>query len=199
MEKKSAPDGHSQKILRRLRNLPFGFARKGFGQSSPKPRNIFHSWAAKRGIVSQRIFMNRIKLYYFNFPGSLKKIIARAAKAAMNRLKFTRGEINFILVSDKKIRQLNRSFRNVKRITDVISFRYDGFAAKDKKQVQGDIIIAKGRSQKQATAFDHSWEHEVAYLVIHGVLHLAGYTDYVPKERKRMFKLQDNIFKCLYS
>ena len=103
------------------------------------------------------------------------------------------SEINIVLVSDKEIKKLNRKFRNVNRITDVISFKFGS------KPLTGDIYIAAKRSKWQALDAGHGWDRELAYLVIHGILHLLGYTDYTPKERRRMFKKQDKIFQCLFS
>lgn len=64
--------------------------------------------------------------------------------------------------------------------------------------LSGDIYIASGRSKRQAKDAGHGWESEIAYLVIHGILHLLGYTDYTPKERLTMFRKQDKIFQCLF-
>ena len=97
-------------------------------------------------------------------------------------------EINVVLVSDKEIKKLNKKFRDVGRITDVISFKFGS------KPVMGDIYIARNRSQKQAKKVKNSWQEELSYLVIHGILHLLDYTDYTKANRLRMFAKQDKIF-----
>lgn len=101
------------------------------------------------------------------------------------------GEISLILINDREIKRLNRRFRKVNRITDVISFLYTA------SPLSGDIFIAKQRSKLQAKEQKHSWRKELAYLAIHGVLHLRGYTDYTRGARARMFNRQDKIFKML--
>ena len=92
------------------------------------------------------------------------------------------------MVSDPAIKKLNRRFRKVNRITDVISFRFS------KRPLAGDIYISKGRSQKQAAACGNTWNEELCYLVLHGMLHLFDHTDYTPLERGKMFAVQDKIF-----
>jgi probable rRNA maturation factor len=104
-------------------------------------------------------------------------------------VKLLRIEINFILIPDAEIRALNKKYRNVDRVTDVISFRLS------KNPLSGDIYIARGRSKKQAAEMKHSWKLELCYLVLHGALHLFDYTDYTPRERKKMFAVQDKLFK----
>ena len=115
------------------------------------------------------------------------------------------------------------------RITDVISFKFapprnssgvipakagiqsfvmnrirprvskSGITTSGMTKVTGDIYIASKRSRLQAKDAGHGWDKELAYLVIHGILHLLGYTDYTPVARRRMFQKQDKIFKCLFS
>ena len=69
----------------------------------------------------------------------------------------------------------------------------------EKTPLTGDIYIAAGRSKRQAKEAGHAWDRELAYLVIHGILHLLGYTDYTTRERRRMFQKQDKVFQCLFS
>ncbi|MCL2485946.1 MAG: rRNA maturation RNase YbeY [Endomicrobia bacterium] len=115
----------------------------------------------------------------------------KAVLLTLKSEKIQKCEINFIMVSDVQIKKLNIKYRKTHRITDVISFLVvpELFA--------GDIYISKGRSQKQAKKYKNIWEQELAYLVIHGTLHLCGYTDYDPENKAKMFAKQDKIFKCL--
>jgi probable rRNA maturation factor len=133
--------------------------------------------------------MNKIK--FINFSESKTPLLKRAAFAALQSEKVKKCEINFIMVNDAEIKKLNVKYRKVRRITDVISFLVseDFFI--------GDIFISEGRSQKNAARYGNSWDEELAYLVIHGVLHLCGYTDYDAQNKKKMFDKQDKIFKCL--
>jgi probable rRNA maturation factor len=118
-------------------------------------------------------------------------VLKEAALTALKSEKVKKCEINFIMVSDAEIKKLNIKYRKTRRITDVISFMVvpELFA--------GDIYISKGRSEKQAKKYGNTWLEELAYLVIHGTLHLCGYTDYDPENKTEMFAKQDKIFKCL--
>ncbi|MFH1368112.1 MAG: rRNA maturation RNase YbeY [Elusimicrobiota bacterium] len=127
-------------------------------------------------------------IHLFYFPKNTRRQALRAVSAALRRGKFTAGGINLILLDDAKIKKLNSRFRNVRRKTDVISFRYST------APLEGDIFLSRGVSKRQAAGQKHSWADELAYLAIHGILHLFGYTDYTPTARKRMFAVQDKIF-----
>ena len=136
------------------------------------------------------------KCSVFGFEGGQISIVRKAALAALNFERKNRAAINLILISDEQIKKLNTKFRKVRRITDVISFLYEEMP--NAKGIVGDIYIAKERSKKQALSFKHSWDEELAYLTIHGILHLCGQTDYEAAAKKTMFERQDKIFQCLF-
>ena len=130
------------------------------------------------------------------FTGFDKKIIPLMKKTAEFALKFEKissYNISFTMISDADIKRMNRKYRKVNRITDVISFLVD------KRLFMGDIYISDNRPKKNAKKYGFSYEHEVCYLVIHSILHLEGYTDYTPENKKKMFSKQDKIFKCIFS
>ncbi len=94
-------------------------------------------------------------------------------------------EISITLVSDNKIRQLNRKFHKVDSFTDVLAFPMeDDFVST--KDILGDVVISPEVALRQAKK--HSFEDELALLVIHGVLHLLGYRD----EKKKMREMMEN-------
>lgn len=136
----------------------------------------------------------KIKVNVYQFPDEVAALLTRAVKKTFAyEKKAVGGEVNLIMVSDQEIKKLNRTFRKVNRITDVISFRFS------EDPVTGDIYISEGRSKKQAKQQNHPWEKELAYLTVHGILHLFGYSDYTPRTRARMFSRQDPIWKSLFS
>jgi probable rRNA maturation factor len=136
---------------------------------------------------------NKNFIDFINFPKEYVKTLKQAAELALKSEKKKKYQINFIMVSDEDIKKLNIKYRKVKRITDIISFLIipEFFA--------GDIYISKKRTQKQAKKYGNSWQQELEYLVIHGVLHLCGYTDYDVENKSKMFAKQDKIFQCLFS
>lgn len=104
------------------------------------------------------------------------------------------GELSVLLTSDEEIRNLNRSYRGIDQTTDVLTFPSEDFpvAAEEMKPL-GDIAIAAGRADFQATARGISFEDEVAYLAIHGILHLACFDDETDEQRTKMLSEMDRL------
>ncbi|MDR1926218.1 MAG: rRNA maturation RNase YbeY [Endomicrobium sp.] len=130
---------------------------------------------------------------FIDFPKDCVPLLKQAALSALKSENTKRYQINFVMISDKEIKKLNIKYRKVGRITDIISFLIvpEFFI--------GDIYVSKTRTQKQAKKYGNTWNHELAYLVIHGVLHLCGYTDYDAANKTKMFAKQDKIYRCLFS
>jgi probable rRNA maturation factor len=80
-----------------------------------------------------------------------------------------RGEVTVALISDERMRTLNRAYRGKDYATDVLSFPVDG------KPFLGDIAIAAGVAQRQADEAGHPLATELRVLALHGLLHLLGY------------------------
>ena len=80
-----------------------------------------------------------------------------------------KGDLSIAIVSDRRMRALNRQFRGKDAVTDVLSF------PSDQRGFLGDIVIASGTLAKQAKAAGHSVQTEVRVLALHGLLHLLGY------------------------
>lgn len=98
-----------------------------------------------------------------------------------------RGEMTIALVSDARMRQLNRDFRGVDRATDVLSFPAVADGSKNSREPSamagtplpvpalGDLAIATGVAARQAKAAGHALRTELRVLALHGLLHLLGY------------------------
>jgi probable rRNA maturation factor len=85
-----------------------------------------------------------------------------------------RGTVSVALVSDVTARALNREFRGIDRVTDVLSFPAGAPPPAD-RHFFGDIVIATGVARRQAHAAGHSELTELRVLALHGLLHLLGY------------------------
>lgn len=113
---------------------------------------------------------------------------------ALKREKLDNVEFNVIFVDSNTIHDINKTYRNVDRVTDVISF-----ALEDNKTIEldhrllGDIYICVERAEKQAKEYGHSFLRELAFLTIHGLLHLLGYDHMEKEEEKIMFQKQEDI------
>jgi probable rRNA maturation factor len=92
----------------------------------------------------------------------------KLAQAAV-RLK---GEVTVLLTTDVGIRKLNRQFRGKNKATDVLSFPAEGIGA---EEIAGDLAISVPTAQRQAAGQGHSLAIEIKVLMLHGLLHLAGY------------------------
>jgi probable rRNA maturation factor len=100
---------------------------------------------------------------------TLQRFLAEAQAAV--RL---RGQVSVLLTTDKAIRRLNREFRGKDKATDVLSFPADSSFPGGEK-IAGDLAISVPTARKQATAQGHALTCELKVLLLHGLLHLAGY------------------------
>ena len=95
------------------------------------------------------------------------------------------------LVSDRRIRQLNREFRFTNLVTDVLSFPGDGEPDPDGNLYLGDVVIAAPSAKREAGRHGHSLERELQTLALHGYLHLLGYDH--ETDNGRMLRLQRRL------
>ena len=86
-------------------------------------------------------------------------------------------DLTIAFVSDKKIRDLNKIFRDKNTATDVLSFSYepDQYDFLETDNFLGDIVISLEKAERQAIENDLTFEFEVKQLILHGILHLCGY------------------------
>jgi len=125
---------------------------------------------------------------------SLLRPIPRAIRTVLSSHHRRDGLIHLIWVTKDRIRKMNRRFRRVRRITDVMAFRYEAGAG-DKKRVDGDLFICPARAAENAKRFRVPYPEELVRLSVHGTLHLLGYTDYVPAQRARMWRRQERTVR----
>lgn len=103
------------------------------------------------------------------------------------------GEVSVLFVDDDTIAELNASYRKKNKPTDVLAFPAE--VPHSAVPVLGDIVISVPTARRQARELGHTLRHEVAFLLIHGMLHLLGYDHHKSWERKKMFSKQDRIFE----
>jgi probable rRNA maturation factor len=124
-------------------------------------------------------------------PG-LATWLARAAPGG------ARGVVTIALVSDSRIRSLNRQFRRKDEPTDVLSFPAAAAlpaprASRLAPRELGDIVIATGVARRQARAARHSYADELKVLALHGLLHLMGYDHHRRTDAGRMARLERRL------
>lgn len=105
------------------------------------------------------------------------------------------GEFNVIIVTSDFIHELNKNYRNIDRVTDVISFALedDKTFNLDNYRVLGDIYICLDKVKSQALEYGHSFKRELSFLAVHGLLHLLGYDHMTKEEEKVMFAKQEEV------
>ncbi len=97
--------------------------------------------------------------------------MARFLKAAQEAVRL-KGHVTVLLTTDAAIRDLNRRFRGKNKATDVLSFPAEGLGAEG---VAGDVAISVATAMRQAAEQGHSLATEIKVLILHGLLHLAGF------------------------
>jgi len=111
-------------------------------------------------------------------------------------------EVSLVLVNDEYIHGLNREYRNKDCPTDVLSFALnegeepvviDG----PEEVLLGDIIISVETAMRQAMEYGHSLERELAYLTVHGILHLLGYDHMIEEEKQEMRREEEHVLSLL--
>ena len=114
--------------------------------------------------------------------------------------------ISLTLTTPKQIQKINKEYRNINKPTDVLSFpMFEKDELKevlkntenDMEEVLGDIIISIERIVEQAKEYGHSFERELAYMVVHGFYHLMG-EDHMEEEEKQQMRIkEENILNKL--
>jgi probable rRNA maturation factor len=112
--------------------------------------------------------------------------LRRAAARALAAVGRSGEEMHLTVVDDAEIRRLNARFRGVRRRTDVLAFPLD-------PPLLGEVIISAETARRQAARLGVALGLELELLVTHGVLHLIGYDDRVPREARRMHERERQI------
>ena len=113
---------------------------------------------------------------------------------AVKREKLENAIFNVIIVDNNKIHELNKEYRGIDRVTDVISFALEDFHDIDLEiRMLGDIYISYEKAKEQADYYGHSYLRELSFLTIHGLLHLLGYDHMKKEDEEIMFKKQEVI------
>lgn len=107
--------------------------------------------------------------------------------------------ISITLTDPKNIKEINSKYRNIDKETDVLSFPMFEKEELDSKlknkefiheDILGDIIISIQRVEEQAKEYEHSFEREFAYMLVHGFYHLMGY-DHIQDEDKKIMRTKE--------
>ena len=137
--------------------------------------------------------MASIHFFTEEIPFKLKQSLKLKAwiKAAIEKEKFTLKGLNYIFCSDASLLQRNIQYLNHNTLTDIITFDL----SEEKGSIEGEIYISIDRVRENASKFSKSFEDELHRVLIHGVLHLAGYRDKKADQKAEMRKKEDYYLK----
>ena len=137
--------------------------------------------------------------------------LARLAQALEGLWKGDDLSAELLLVSEEEIRELNARERGVDSVTDVLSFpSMDGIKGQpilaeehgeeldeDGNVFLGSIVICEKRAREQAQEYGHSYERELWYLAVHGILHCLGYDHMTEEEKREMREKEESVMQKL--
>ncbi len=113
-------------------------------------------------------------------------------KALKNVKKLRKSEVTLVFISAVRMKAMNFKYREKNYATDILSFEPSSADS------LGDLILCPSVLKKQAKQNGHSFDYEILYMLIHGLLHLLGYDHEISlAAEKKMFGLQDRLFSQL--
>lgn len=115
--------------------------------------------------------------------------------ATLKQQKIKNVSFSIIFVDDEEIKKINQQYRQIDKITDVISFAFEDNekVVYNNWRLLGDIYVCIPQMKRQAIEYKNSEKRELSFLVVHGILHLLGYDHQLPEDEKEMFELQELI------
>ncbi|NLG84855.1 MAG: rRNA maturation RNase YbeY [Firmicutes bacterium] len=132
----------------------------------------------------------------------LVELLHRVGEATLARFGHGEAEAGITLADDPYLHELNREYRGIDAPTDVLSFGLREETPEEPAylepgpEVLGDVVISAERAVAQAAEYDHSLARELAYLAVHGLLHLLGYDHDRPEEAEEMRRLEEDILNA---
>lgn len=135
----------------------------------------------------------------FKTDEKMEQMMKEATITTLEHLEKTgHYEISVSFVENEEIKELNRDYRGVDQITDVLSFPMDDLPHfEDNSILLGDVVIAVDVMKHQAKELGHTEERELVYLYVHSLLHLFGYDHIESDEKLEMRLLEKEIMKQL--
>jgi probable rRNA maturation factor len=115
-----------------------------------------------------------------------------AVRRVLRAEKVGNAEVSVVLTGDAAMRRLNLRWRGHRGSTDVLSFPLG-----DSETLEGELYVNLDRAEQQAREYGIPYGEEVVRLIVHGVLHLAGYDDTAPPRARRMKKREDGLVERL--
>ena len=132
-----------------------------------------------------------MEIYWDKVPDGCEEILEKLVRRGLEYINAPdNAEVSISFVDRSEIQRLNLEYRGIDNSTDVLSFPFtepaEWMQNSEYPIALGDVIICTDIAKEQALNFGHSTERELGFLVVHGLLHLAGYDHMNPEEDKEM-------------
>ncbi|MCQ2513063.1 MAG: rRNA maturation RNase YbeY [Lachnospiraceae bacterium] len=152
------------------------------------------------------IYIENESRVVFDFK-SVDSTVKKAIKAVFQDKNLPEElDVNVLITTSKSIRTINWENRNVDSVTDVLSFPYYDYEEpgvfleeilEDEENILGDIIICASKIKEQAKKYGHSQKRELAFLIVHSMLHLIGYDHMEEKDAELMQAEERRIMEII--
>jgi len=132
-----------------------------------------------------------------------RKLIRQVVTRALQKERLEAStEVGVLLTTDEEVHRLNKEYRGVDRTTDVLSFSLEDedemfHPPPEGVRWLGEVVVSYPQAVRQAAEYGHSVEREVAFLTVHGVLHLLGYDHEQPEGEATMTRRQEEVLSSL--
>ena len=125
------------------------------------------------------------------------KLLRQIAKSLLDELLDLRSfELGVHLVRAPEMAHINEAFLNHKGPTDVITFDYAETPGQA-TSLHGELFLCYDIARTQAREFRTTWPEELVRYVVHGVLHLQGFDDHAPADRRKMKRAENRLLRAL--
>ena len=141
--------------------------------------------------------MNKIEIFN-QTEEEVKELetVEKVLYSALEKEHMENTSFNLIIVDNNYIHELNKNYRNIDRVTDVITFALedeDTVIIPDEERILGDVYISLDKAKAQADEYGHSFLREICFLAVHGFYHLLGYDHMTEDDEKVMFAKQEEV------
>ena len=152
--------------------------------------------------------MENIEIQYLHIEenNNYEKVLKKVINKCFQEENLKNLYISITLTNSENIKKINKEYRNIDKITDVLSFpmfqkeEIQKICTKDFEKMNytlGDVVICIEKVIKQAEEYGHSFERELAYMAVHGFYHLMGYDHIKEEEKQEMRQKEENILSQL--
>ena len=124
---------------------------------------------------------------------AVRRTIKKSIRGAFRILgKGGRKAVSVLICDNETIKELNATWRNIDKETDVLSFPME-----DDERILGDIVLSLEKACQQAEEYGHSPAREIGFLTVHSMLHLYGYDHIEEEDRVKMRKMEEEILSSI--